>query len=862
MSPPERLQFGPFTLDAAGARLTRDGVAIELPPRSFDLLRHLAERAGRLVTKDELLDQVWGRKFITEAVIKTTVSELRAALDDDAREPRYIETVPRRGYRFVASVVAPAPAASPVPPAPAAAPASAPPRDPLPAQTTPLVGREEEQPALADLVCTQRLVCAAGPGGVGKTRLALTVAHALQRDFDDGVHWVELSPLAADADAAAVRGAVAQALGLGPAAASSDAALVRAAAGMRALLVLDNAEHLLAVMAPVLAALHAGVPRLHLLATSQEPLGLAGEQVFRVTPLALPAADEGDVAALLAQDAARLFVDRVAARLPGFVPTKHQVHAVATICRALDGLPLALELAAACVPLLGVNGLAERLLADPEAALALLTRGARDALPRQRSLRDTLAWSHSLLSAREQRVFRRLAVFAGSFEPAAAEALCTGPHDESADVLDALQGLQEKSLLFVRAGDAPRPRLALLAAPRAFAAAQLAASGEEEGARQRHAQIVLQQLQQHAARWLDLPTFDWQQQALPDLPDLRAALGWAASQGPAQAALHAGLAAWGCSLWLAAAAPQEAVRAVDAAVAAAASGPPLPAPTQLRLAQAQAQLGVAMVLPAQRAMACAEQGLALARRLGDTPAAYWSLSYMTSLVQWAPRPGFDVDEAIVQMQSLEAPDWPALRMRPRRVAQGLRHMLAGRWAACRDVFAAEQALCQRHGDLRTAWLAGTNVAHASLVLDEVAPALATARAVVAEARAAGRLRQAWGALAMLGIAQVLAATADEAWQTMRELYALLRSEGALPWADDYWPALFGLRGQPEVAARLLGRADAVQAKKPAARGALPAKLRAHALAALEAELAPPRLAALREEGGSMSAADLEPLLGV
>jgi len=860
MTPPGSLQFGPFTLDAAGARLTRDGVAVELPPRSFDLLRHLAERPGLLVTKDELLDQVWGRRFITEAVIKTTVSELRAALDDDAREPRYIETVPRRGYRFVAAVVASTPPLAAAVPAASSARAAVPPRCPLPPQPTALVGREEEQPALADLVCTQRLVCLAGPGGVGKTRLALAVAYALQGDFDDGVLWLDLSGVPQAADAASLRGAIAQTLGLGPAAAADDGALASAAAGMQALLVLDDAEHVVAGLAPMLAALHAGAPRLHLLVTSQEPLGLAGEQVLRVAPLPLPAEEEADVGALLAQDAARLFVDRVASRLPGFTPTPHQVRAVAAICRALDGLPLALELAAACVPLLGVNGLAERLQAEPEAALALLTRGARDALPRQRSLRDTLAWSHSLLSAREQRVFRRLAVFAGSFEPSAAEALCSDATDEPADVLEALQGLQEKSLLFVRAGEAPVRRLALLAAPRAFAAAQLAASGEEEATRLRHAQVVLARLQQHVARWLDMPTFDWQQQVLPDLPDLRAALAWVAAQGPAQRVLHAGLAGWGCSLWLAAGAPHEALRAVDTAVAAADSAPPLPEPTQLRLMQAQAQLGVAMVLPAERAMRCAEQALEIAQRLGDAPSAYWVLSYTTSLVQWAPRPGFDADDTIARMQSLEQPDWPPLRMRPRRVAQGLRHMLAGRWEACRDAFAAEQALCRRHGDLRTAWLAGTNVAHASLVLGDVATALATSQAVVSEARAAGRLRQAWGALAMQGIAQLLAVQRGDASCTMRELFTLLRSEAALPWADDYWPALLVLEGRPEDAARLLGRADAVQARKSAPRGALPAKLRAHALAALEQALPPPRLAALRAEGGSLSLADLEPLL--
>lgn len=898
---PPRLRFGPFELDAAAAQLLRDGAPVHLPPRCFDLLRHLADRPGRLVTKDELLEQVWGRTFITEAVIKTAVSELRAVLDDDAREPRYIETVPRRGYRFVATT---APAATetageapPTPPDPAApastagagvgasgacgavtglhdparaasppAAAAGTPRHPLPPPATPLIGRDDEQAMVADLVVTQRLVCLAGPGGVGKTRIALALAHALQDDFRDGTLWIELAALPANCDAATLRGAIAQALGLGPAAAASDSALARGSAPMRALVVLDNAEHVADALAPLIGTLLDAAPGLHLLVTSQEPLGLGREQVFRVGPLPVPAGPVQRVDALLAQDAARLFVERIAARLPGFAPTPQQLQPLAAICRALDGLPLALELAAACVPLLGLHGLAERLQAEPDAALALLTRGARDALPRHRSLRDALAWSHALLSAREQRVFRRLAVFADTFEPAAAEALCSLGADGAADVLDALQGLQAKSLLVVRAADPVHARLGLLAAPRAFAVAQLAASGEEPACRLRHAQIVLARLQRQAARWLDLPTFEWQREALPDLPDLRAAFAWAHSQGAAQQALLAGLAAWGCSLWLAAGAPHEAVRAIDAAVATGTgdpSGTPgatWPASTRLRVAQAQAQLGVAMVLPAERAMQAAENALALAQQLGDAPAAYWAMSYATSLVQWAPRPGFDVDDTIARMRALEQPDWPALRMRPRRIAQAMRHMLAGRWQACRDAFAAEQALCLHHGDLRTAWLAGTNTAHARLVLGEVDEALAVAGAVVADARRAGRLRQAWGALAMQGIAQVLAGQREAASATWRELHTLLRSEGALPWADDYWPALLVLENRLDDAARLLGRADALQARKPVPRGALPQKLRDHAAVALEAALPPARLAGLLEDGAGDSAPDLEALL--
>lgn len=826
------LQFGPFELDAANARLLRQGQPLDLPPRSFDLLRHLAERPGQLVTKDELLDAVWQRRFITEAVIKTAVSELRAALDDDAREPRYIETVPRRGYRFIAAVATGAPA-----PAAAAA---------LPAEATPLVGREAELALALDCLERGRFLTITGPGGVGKTRLALALARRLAGNLPDGARLVELAPLSAEAGAEVLRAAIAQCAGLGAGAAASDAALVRALGASRMLLLLDNAEHVMPRLTPLLAALRDAAGGVSLLLTSQEPTAIQGEQLLRLAPLALPDAGARSADELLASAATRLFVQRVADRLPGFAPDAAQLAAIAAICRQLDGLPLALELAAARVPLLGVHGLHERLLDGEAAALALLTRGPRDAAPRQRTLRAALAWSHGLLNAVEQAVFRRLAVFRGGFEADLAVEVCSDGLDAD-EVLDALDSLLDKSLLVVADAGSAR-RLALLDMPRAFAAEQLAASGEGAALARRHAQAVHRLLQRRAAQWLDEPTFAWQQRVLPELANLRAAVAHAGKDPPA-AALRVGLAAWGATLWLAAAVPREAVQAIEAV----ADDLPQAAPADIaRYWHAQAQLATAMVLPPARGLQAAVQALDLYRARGDVTGCYWALNYRITLSQWSSEP-FDTAAALAEMRALEAPDWPPLRQRPRRFAEALQLMMAGHWRECRDAFADEHRRCSAAGDWRSAWLAGTNVAHAHLVLDEPGAALALAAEIAGQARAQGRLRQLWAPLAMQGIAALQLGDLPGAEAVMRELFDILWADGSLWWGADYWPALLLLRGRPEDAARLCALADR---HVPGPRGALAAKVRDRVLQALHGQLGPERVARCREDAAGWGDEDL------
>lgn len=846
------VHFGPYRLDAAEARLTREGAPVELPPKAFELLCFLASRPGRLVTKDELLDQVWGRRFITEAVIKTVVSELRAALGDDAREPRYVETVPRRGYRFIAALQAADATAAAL-----SAAGDEPGPGSLPAFTTPPIGRDAELAALNALLATHRLVTLVGPAGVGKTTLALAAARARRAAHADGAWLVDLAPVpAGEAGAGVLRSTVMQALRLNGAAAADDASLARAVAPMRALVLLDNAEHVLDPLARLVGAMREGAASLQLLVTSQEPLQVAGEQVLRLAPLALPAlAEEGDPAALLAHGALRLFVERTAARLPGFVLTPLQARAAHDVCRLLDGMPLALELAAARVPLLGVHGLLERLSADDAPALDALGRGRRDAPPRHRSLRDALTWSHDLLTPREQAVFRRLAVFRGGFAPAVAQAVAGDADDDDEEVLDLIGALVDKSLVVAQPGP-DVPRLALLEAPRALALERLDASGEGEAVRERHARALLQHLQRLVPRALSLPTFAWHEQVLPELPNLRAALAWSRAAG-APAELQVGLVAWGVPLWHAAGASAEAVAAIDGAEPLL--GEHLPVPLRARFHLGIAQLAAGVTLPAARGVPAARQAAALFRGLGQSDDELWALSFLVPLAAWTNQTDFDRSAALARLRELASPA-DALRGRPLRMTLGAELMRQGDWAGFRDAMRREVDVLQAAGDQRGAWLAASNLCTALLLLREVDEAARLMGTMAAAVRAAGRARQVWQVLMMHSLCLIQQGQREAAEAAFEESFALQQAAGARWQGLEHWSWLLALRGDLDNAARLQGWSDAMGERLRMVRGPLSAQ--AHDLVAerLRAALGDERLQALAAEGRSLDDAAVWALL--
>jgi predicted ATPase/DNA-binding winged helix-turn-helix (wHTH) protein len=460
------LCFGPaqrFELQPAERRLLVDGKPAALGRRALDVLIALAERPDHLLTKSELLDRVWPGLVVEEANLQMQISNLRKVLGGEL-----ITTVPGRGYRFAATVGS---AAAKSAAAPAATRVLAGPR---------LIGRDLDLARLEGLLQAGSGACVTlvGSSGVGKTSLARAAAAR----WPDRSVWVDLAALAQGQQ---IAGALARALDLQLTGgeAEAPAQLLAALQGQVLLLVLDNAEHLIESCAE-LATLLRPLASVQLLVTSQVPLAVAGERVLRLEPLALPGPE-----APLDDGALALLVERIVAADHRFAATPAALPLLHAVCAQLDGLPLALEMAAARVPLLGLQGVHDALAQR----FALLTRGHRDAATRHRTLQNALDWSYGLLGTGEQRLFRALGVFADGFTLELAIALMTDEASARWELIDGLTTLADRSLLVVGDGDPPRYRL--LQTMRAYALEQLAGAaepGDEEGVvRRRHAEAVL-----------------------------------------------------------------------------------------------------------------------------------------------------------------------------------------------------------------------------------------------------------------------------------------------------------------------------------------------------------------------------------
>jgi predicted ATPase/class 3 adenylate cyclase len=401
----------------------------------------------------------------------------------------------------------------------------------LPIQQTSFVGRENQLAVITRLLDGTHLLTLTGPGGTGKTRLSLQFASELLADagrFADGVWLVELAPLA---DPALVPQAAASALDLREDAGRPLlATLTDFLRGKDLLLIVDNCEHVVEACAQLAETLLRACPQVRILASSREALGIAGEVAWRVPPLAVPptelrtANDASDHVGALAQyESIRLFAERAAAVLPGFTVTNGNARALAQVCARLDGIPLAIELAAARVNVLRVEQIAARL----DDRFRLLTGGSRNAVPRQQTLRALIDWSYDLLSEAEQALLRRLAVFAGGWTLEAAEAVCTGGSLNQDDVLDVLTQLVKKSLVVADREQGQETRYRLLETIRQYALERLNESGEAEEQLRRHAANFLALAERDApyGAWDDRAAI-WCERLAADIDNLRAALAW------------------------------------------------------------------------------------------------------------------------------------------------------------------------------------------------------------------------------------------------------------------------------------------------------------------------------------------------
>ncbi len=514
MSGEETLAFGRFTLTVSRRELTANGEPVPLGARAIDILLHLAVRAGTVVSKEALLAAVWPDRVVEDNNLTVHMSALRRVLGDGRDGMRFIQTVPGRGYCFVAPVVTlttgDVPRRSPEPARTA---------DNLPPQTTSFIGREVDKSAIRQRLAGHRLVTVTGVGGIGKTRIAVQVGLELRPDYQHGVWLVDLGPVS---DPRLLVQAVAAVLNVGGTRPDTVDLLTEFLRPLHLLLILDNCEHLISRAAEVTQAILNECPRVSVLATSREALAIPGETIYRVPPLPFPPDEAGlDAAAALRHASVQLFAERAAATVANFTLDDATAPDVARICRRLDGIALAIEMAVPRLAVLSPAQLAERL----NERFRLLIGPARGALPRHRTLRAVIDWSYELLREPERTLLRRLSVFSSSANFAAVVAVMAEHAADDWDVLDLLTALVDKSLVVADAAGA-EPRYRLLETTRQYAAEKLAESGEA-AARRRHAAHFADVFERAEAEWPTANSAAWLETYGPDVENLRSALDWA-----------------------------------------------------------------------------------------------------------------------------------------------------------------------------------------------------------------------------------------------------------------------------------------------------------------------------------------------
>jgi predicted ATPase/DNA-binding winged helix-turn-helix (wHTH) protein len=474
---------GDFLIESANRRFSHRGVEVVLEPKVFAVVLQLLAQPGDLVTRDQLLDAVWGHRFVTPSTLNRVITLARRAFADGAEEQKFIQTVHRAGYRYVGPIEREPIGVAHEIQARFAPPPSA--RAPAPLET--LIGREGELSQMQALLADGRALTVVGTGGMGKTQCALAFSHQRSQDYPDGVWFFDLVPLHR---ADEWLEALALALSMPP---TGERELLdrvtQALLDRRALLVLDNCDRLSVGVGEILVELLRGTNHLKVLATSQQQLSFVGERVLRMPPLGLPAlrqpAAEQELREIAAAPAVALLLTRVRSVQPGFSLSASNASAVVEICERLDGMPLALELAAARFALLSPQQVLERLA--HRFRFLLSEAAGRD--KRHRNLATLLEWSFGLLSSDEKQFLAWLSVFVQGWTVDAALDLAPALGRDPESVVDLLTGLADKSLVAVDQSATP-PRYRLLETVREFAMTQVCSSGEEQRARDAHLAYV------------------------------------------------------------------------------------------------------------------------------------------------------------------------------------------------------------------------------------------------------------------------------------------------------------------------------------------------------------------------------------
>src|SRR6266478_7533252 len=511
-----RLRFGPFELNVAERSLKKANQVIPLGGRPYDILIALLENAGEVVGKAELIARAWPDVTVEEGSLRVHLSALRKALGDGQFGNKYIASTQGHGYSFIAPV--------------ARLPAD---RDKdnasgglsnLPPALGRMVGRDVVVLEIQARLQTERLITILGAGGMGKTTVALSVGHSALAHFSGAVFFVDLSTVR---DKEQVIGAIASAVGLNSPLVDPKKALLNFLRPRRVLIILDSCEHLIEKAAEIADHIFRNTPDIYILATSREALHVPGERVLRLCPLECPPEQPGLTASeVLAYPAARLFAERVSVRRGDFSLRDDEAPMVAEICRKLDGIALAIELAAGRAAIFGVRNTVARL----GSRLDLLKFGRRTANPRHQTLKATLDWSHDHLSEVERVVLRRVAIFIGPFTLEAALAVGVEGGIDQSEINGALGNLVNKSLIGVWTSSRG-PCYRLLDTTRAYALEKLTNSGEQDSVAERHASFSIQMLERNPVNLFDLEFTEAAANAVRDyLGNIRAALEW--SFGP------------------------------------------------------------------------------------------------------------------------------------------------------------------------------------------------------------------------------------------------------------------------------------------------------------------------------------------
>jgi predicted ATPase/DNA-binding winged helix-turn-helix (wHTH) protein len=509
--------FGPFRLSTTERLLEKGGEPVQLGSRALDILIALVERPAEVVSKKELIARVWPDLVVDEGSLRFHILALRKALGQGRSSTRYVTNVSGRGYCFVAPISRAASPPALLSNSLAHSPVG------LPLSPTRMVGRDETVQLISEELTARRFLTIVGPGGIGKTTVAIAVSRSMLAAFDGAVHYVDFGPLGTPS---LVPNMVASTVGLPGNFDDPLAALPAFLRDRRMLLVLDSCEHLIDTIAPLAERIFREAPEVHILATSREPLQVEGEQVHRIHALAFPPDDAPLTAACaLTFPAVQLFAERAAADGSGFELNDAEASIVGKVCRRLDGIALAVELAAGRVGVYGIKGIASLL----DSPCRLLWRGRRTASSRHQTLSAMLDWSYNLLPEAERVILRRLSVFVGAFSLEAAQFVAAGDNLEEEQVAEAIAALSTKSLIAVET-DHTGALYRLLDTTRAYVLTKMVDSGERNTIAQRHATYYREFLERIESASLTCAKNDGTAERWRHVSNARAALEWSLSE--------------------------------------------------------------------------------------------------------------------------------------------------------------------------------------------------------------------------------------------------------------------------------------------------------------------------------------------